>query len=96
MNRNYSVKVREFVVSNFLFGDEQDLKDDVSFLDSGIVDSTGILELILFLESTYGIKIEPDEMRPENLDSVQKVSVFLARKVGPGDKVMPEAMVSNL
>ncbi len=79
---NYAEKVREFVVANFLFGNAADLRDEASFLDSGIVDSTGILELIIFLESTYGIKIESGEMLPENLDSVDKVVAFLERKLG--------------
>ena len=57
-------EIRGFVISNFLFGDASVLQDDKSFLESGIVDSTGMLELIMFLESTYGIKVEPEEMVP--------------------------------
>jgi len=56
------------------------LRDDTSFLDSGIVDSTGMLELIMFLESRFGIKIEPEEMLPENLDSINRVVQFLGKK----------------
>jgi len=74
--------VREFVVENFLFGDGVNLKDDTSFLESGIIDSTGILELITFLEETYGIQIEDEELVPENMDSLQNVARFVARKVG--------------
>ena len=48
-----SVKVREFVVENFLFGDGETLKDDTSFMEEGIIDSTGILELVFFLEETF-------------------------------------------
>lgn len=73
-------QIRDFVVTNFLFGTAGTLQDDTSFLESGIVDSTGMLELIMFLEQTYRIKIEPEEMVPENLDSVNKVADFLARK----------------
>jgi len=80
---NYTNEIREFVINNFLFGDEASLQDDKSFLDSGIIDSTGMLELIMFLEQTYGIKIEPEEMLPENLDSVNKVAAFLAKKQAP-------------
>ena len=69
-------------MANFLFGNATGLNDDASFLDSGIVDSTGILELIMFLETNYGIKIESEEMLPENLDSVNKVVAFLNRKLG--------------
>jgi len=72
--------VRDFVVSNFLFGDDSSLEDDRSFLDSGIIDSTGILELITFLEQHFKIKVEPEETVPDNLDSVEKVAQFLVRK----------------
>ena len=79
---NYKTEVKNFVVSNLLFGVAGDLKDNTSFLDSGTVDSTGVLEIIMFLEETYGIKIEPEEMVPENLDSIDRVSDFLTRKLG--------------
>ena len=77
---NYANQVRDFVVENFLFGDKGSLQDDTSFLDEGVVDSTGMLELIMFLESTYDIKVQPEEMIPENLDSVSRVARFLAKK----------------
>jgi len=73
--------LREFVVENFLFGDDSQLEEDSSFLESGIIDSTGILELIQFLEETYDIKIEDEELIPENLDSLQNVARFLAQKL---------------
>jgi acyl carrier protein len=80
---DYSKEVRDFVTNNFLFGDSSSLQDDMSFLDSAIVDSTGMLELIMFLEGTYGIKIAPEETLPENLDSVKRVAQFIARKLAP-------------
>lgn len=73
--------VKKFIVDNFLFGDVSRLSSDtISFLDSGIVDSTGILELITFLEENFGIKIEDNEMLPENLDSLSNVQAFISRK----------------
>jgi acyl carrier protein len=78
---NYAKEIREFVVTNFLFGEAGSLQDDTSFLDGGIIDSTGILELIMFLENTYGIKIQPEEMIPQNLDGINRVVQFLARKL---------------
>ncbi len=72
--------VHEFIVENFLFGDGEQLTNEISFLDSGIIDSTGILELITFLEETYNIKIEDDELIPENLDSLNNVAKFLGQK----------------
>lgn len=73
--------VRHFVVENFLFGDGELLKEDTSFLESGIIDSTGILELVFFLEETYDMKIEDDELIPENLDNLRKIVQFLGRKL---------------
>jgi acyl carrier protein len=78
---NHGKEVRDFIVTNFLFGDAGSLQDDTSFLSSGIIDSTGMLELIMFLENTWDVKIEPGEMIPENLDSIQRVVQFLARKL---------------
>jgi len=76
-------KVRAFIVANFLFGDSERLvADDASMLEHGIIDSTGILELVFFLESTYGIKVADAEMVPDNLDSVVRVARFVARKTG--------------
>lgn len=77
--------VREFVVSNFLFGDTRTgLQPDDSFLENGIVDSTGVLELVAHLEQTYQIEIKDQELIPDNLDSVSKVASFVARKLGQG------------
>ena len=73
--------VRDFVVQNFLFGDGKLLQDDTSFLGEGIIDSTGILELVMFLEQNYNIKIEDEELIPENLDSLRNIARFLERKL---------------
>jgi acyl carrier protein len=74
--------IRQFVVSNFLFGDaSRPLEANESFLASGIVDSTGILELVGFLEQTFGIKIEDDELVPDNLDSISVASSFVMRRL---------------
>jgi len=75
-------KVRDFVVATFLFGDGDSLKEDTSFMEEGIIDSTGMLELIMFLEETFNIKIEDDELVPENLDNLQNIAGFVGRKVG--------------
>jgi acyl carrier protein len=58
------------------------LTDDTSFLESGIIDSTGMLELIMFLDNTCGVRIEPEEMIPENLDSINRLVRFLTSKTG--------------
>lgn len=74
-------EVRAFVINNFLFGDGSTLLDDDSFLATGIVDSTGMLELIMFLESNFNIKVEQEEMVPENLDSVNRLAGFIGKKL---------------
>ena len=74
-------KVREFIVENFLFGDDSSLKNDTSFLQEHIVDSTGMLEVITFLEEAFSIKINDDELLPENLDSLNNIDAFLKRKL---------------
>ena len=77
----YCSQVRDFIVENFLFGDETAVKENTSFLEQGIIDSTGILELVMFLEETYGIKIEDEELIPENLDSLINIARFIERKL---------------
>ncbi|HDR16583.1 MAG TPA: acyl carrier protein [Desulfobacteraceae bacterium] len=73
--------IRAFIFENFLFdADESALKNDDSFLEKGIIDSTGVLELVEWLEETFGIKIEDEELIPENLDSVNLLAAFIARK----------------
>lgn len=76
----YKETVEQFIVDNFLFGDSTGLEDDTSFLNESIIDSTGILELITFLEETFGIKIGDNELIPENLDSLNNISQFIAQK----------------
>ena len=74
-------KIKTFIVENFLFGSEDGLKDETSFLEEGIIDSTGILELVTFLEEEFSIAIEDEELVPENLDSINNVTTFLERKI---------------
>lgn len=73
--------IRSFIVDTFLFGDDSVLKEETSFLQNGIIDSTGILELITFLEQQYSIKIQDDELIPQNLDSLKNIGQFLDRKL---------------
>ena len=79
---SHAEQIREFVVNNFLFGDGSRLQNDTSFLESGIIDSTGILEVITYMEETFGIKVNDDELLPENLDSIDNIVGFLDRKTG--------------
>lgn len=73
-------QVRQFVISNFYVADSASLRDDASLLDSGVVDSTGMMEVIAFLEKTYGMTIEESEMVPDNLDSILSIAAYVERK----------------
>jgi acyl carrier protein len=74
-------QVKNFIVTNFFLDlNTIELNDDSSFLDNGYVDSTGMLEVIGFLEETYGISIADDEMVPENLDSLSNIGAYVTRK----------------
>jgi acyl carrier protein len=76
-------EIKDFIVETFLFGSEDEpFGDTDSFMERGIIDSTGILELTSFVEEKYGIKIEDDEMIPDNLDSLSNLVNFIARKKG--------------
>ena len=88
---NHLPEIYKFMVDNFLFGDGEQLRDDTSFLEEGIVDSTGILELVTFLEGTYGITIEDDELIPENLDSLKNVAAYVEKKLNGMPVVEEEA-----
>lgn len=76
------VKIKEFLQENYIFDSENGLDDDDSLLENGIIDSTGVLELILFLEENFQIKINDDEILPENLDSVNNICNFAKIKIG--------------
>jgi acyl carrier protein len=75
--------VQQFVAEKFMFGQGADkLTKDTSFLDLGVIDSTGVLELVMFLEQTFGIKVGDEEIVPDNLDSVRKIGEYVLRKRG--------------
>jgi acyl carrier protein len=74
-------QVKQFILSNYLFTDDESvLSDGQSLIRSGIVDSTGILELIGYVEEVFGIAVDPEEMVPDNFDSVQRVAAFVMQK----------------
>lgn len=78
---NMKKTIRQYILENFLFTeDESVLKDSDSFLETGIIDSTGVLEIILFIEETFGVKVNDNEMFPANLDSVDNLADFIQRK----------------
>ncbi|MBI5891268.1 MAG: acyl carrier protein [Nitrosomonadales bacterium] len=74
-------QVREFVTSNFYVADPKMLTAETSLLGQGVIDSTGVLEIISFIGDTFGIKVEDSEMLPDNLDSIEKIAGFVSRKM---------------
>jgi len=74
-------EVRSFVITNFLFGQPLELRAEESLLGGGVIDSTGVLELVDFLEERYEIKVEDEEVIPDNLDSVKNIATYVARKI---------------
>ncbi len=83
-------QVRAFIIENFLYGQEREFKDDDSFLEEGIVDSTGVLQLVAFLEETFGITVEDEDLIPQNLDSVNSVTEYLSRKINPAREAVSQ------
>ncbi len=73
-------RVRRFIVENFYVRDPAELADDTSLITGGFVDSTGMLEVIAFLETEFGIRIGEQETIPENLESIGRIAAFVARK----------------
>jgi acyl carrier protein len=84
-NQRIEVQIRRYVLENFLFSDdESQLHNEASFLEEGIVNSTGVLELVLFVEETFGVMVEDDELLPENFDSVNQLAIYVRAKLGEG------------
>jgi acyl carrier protein len=72
--------VREFIIGNFYVPEATALRDDDLLLEQGVVDSTGVLEVIQFIEETYRFKLDDDEIIPENLGSISNIAAFIERK----------------
>jgi acyl carrier protein len=75
------IAVREFILENFIIDTAEDLREEDSLLERGIIDSTGVLELVAFIEEKFGITVEDDELIPENLDTIRDIAEFIRRKI---------------
>ena len=73
-------RIRAFLTSNFYVAEGSKLSDQASLLDRGIIDSTGVMEVIEFLQQTFDIEVRDEELLPENLDSISRIDAFVARK----------------
>jgi acyl carrier protein len=84
-NKDVAPRIRDYLSRNFLFGDGGfNYGDDASFLEMGIVDSFGVVELLAFVQEEFGISVADDELVPDNFDSVSKLSSFIVAKQGAG------------
>jgi len=81
---NTQQRIHEFMTTNFYVPTGMELTSTTSFLDMGLIDSTGVLEVVSFLEREFAITVEDSELVPENLDSIANVSAFVDRKRGKG------------
>ena len=73
-------QVRQYILENLMFSDDaSQLPDEVSLLDRGIIDSTGVLEVVMFIEETFAVKVRDSDLLPENFDSVARIADFIAR-----------------
>lgn len=79
--QNYSELIRSFIVDNFLFGDDSQLKNDTPLFEKGIIDSTGVLELFSFIEENYKVTILDDELLQDNFSSINAIEKFLQNKL---------------
>jgi len=78
MEQQHERELRQYVIDNFLFGQGgSELKNDDSFMERGIVDSTGVLELVAFLEEQFQVKVEDEDLIPANLDSINNLLRYL-------------------
>ena len=74
--------IKAYIVENFLFGEDHRIAPDTEFLENGILDSTGVLELVGFLEEKFGIRVEDDEVVPDNMNSLEKITLYISKKTG--------------
>lgn len=81
MNNEIREQITEFITTNFLFDDSIKLSVDDSLLETGVIDSTGVLELVAFIEEKYEINVEDEEIIPENLDSIQNITIYISQKL---------------
>lgn len=73
-------QIRQYILENLMFIDDpSQLPDDVSLLDRGIIDSTGVLEVVMFIEEAFGVKVRDSDLLPENFDSVARIADFVVR-----------------
>lgn len=76
-------QIQQYILENFMYSDNSaELSGDLSLIDSGVMDSTGVLELVGFIEETFGVQVDDTELVPENFDSIDKITGYIQHKMG--------------
>lgn len=74
-------RLRKYILENFLYTDDESrLSRDMSLIDNGVIDSTGVLELVSFIEESFGVKVDDSELVPDNFDSVARLVSYIQQK----------------
>ncbi len=82
-NSNIEAEIKKYIAQNMLFSDAFPHDDNASLLQEGIIDSIGIMELVTFISQTYGLEVPPEEILPENFDSVGRIAAYVRRRRQP-------------
>ena len=85
--------IRNFLIENLLFGQDDGLTNDTSFIEAGIIDSMSVVELIEFLGKRYGVEVNDDELIPDNLDSIRNLRCFIERKLAARQTAEPTGVI---
>lgn len=92
---NIAMTVRRFIEETYLLGQADTPDDHESFLDGGLLDSTGVLQLVAFIEETYGFTVADEEVTPDNLDSIEKVATYVGRRLTLQHEQQPKMAVGG-
>ena len=82
-----AAEIRKFITDNFIVDSDESIGDEDSLLEKGVIDSTGVLELVAFIEENYCLKIRDEELVPENLDSIKNIACYILRKITSETKI---------
>ena len=89
-------KIREFIVNNLYFTEDKPIAEEDSFLETGVVDSMGVMELVAFIQSEFGVEVAQHEIVVENFDSIRKLANFVRRKLPVKEPVAPPPETEQL
>jgi len=89
-------KIRQFILTHLYYGEDTSMGDEDSFLETGVIDSMGVMELVFFIQSEFGVEVAQPEIVVENFDSIRKLANFVRRKLPLKEPVNPRRAPTNL